>query len=114
MNHNIISKKIYAIFGLTLATTLGLLLMLNGYGSAIGQSTSEINIGNTTSEASDTFFELENSIEIMKSIVNETQTSINNGNTTEAHNLLNQLYDELVQISDNSNNLIWDLSNEGN
>ena len=32
---------------------------------------------------------------------------------TEAVNLLNQAYNELNQIQNNSNNLIWDESNEG-
>ena len=88
--------------------------VLNGYVYATGQPTSEITIGNTTGEASDTFFELDNSIETIKSLVNETQTSLDSGNTTEAQSLLDQIYNELLQISNNSNNLIWDLSNEGN
>ena len=114
MNHIIISKKIYAILGLSLATTLGIIAIFNGYNYAFGQPTSEINIGNTTGEASDTFFELDNSIETMKALVNETQTSLGSGNTTEAQGLLDQIYNELLQISNNSNNLIWDQSNEGN
>ena len=76
----------------------------SGYNQAIGQPTSEISIGNTSSEASDTFFQLDNSIEIMKSLVNETQASLDNGNTTEALDFLNQIYNELIQIANNSNN----------
>ncbi len=114
MNYNIKSKTSYAILGLALVTSLSMLMTLNGNDSVVGQPISEINIGNTSSESSDTFFQLDNSIEIIKSLVNETQSSLDNGNTTEAHNFLNQIYNELIQISNNSNNLIWDLSNEGN
>lgn len=114
MNYNIKSKMSYTILGLALVTSLGMLMILNGNDSVVGQPISEINIGNTSSESSDTFFQLDNSIEIIKSLVNETQSSLDNGNTTEAHNFLNQIYNELIQISNNSNNLIWDLSNEGN
>jgi hypothetical protein len=114
MKYNIKSKTSYTILGLALVTSLGMLMILNGNDSVVGQPISEINIGNTSSESSDTFFQLDNSIEIIKSLVNETQSSLDNGNTTEAHNFLNQIYNELIQISNNSNNLIWDLSNEGN
>jgi hypothetical protein len=64
--------------------------------------------------ASDTFFQLDDSIEVIKMLVNETQSAIGSNNTTEARNLLSQIYNELIQISNNSDNLIWDLSNEGN
>lgn len=117
MNYNKNSKKLCFIFlGLALtATTFGSLGIFNDNDSSvIGQPNSEINIGNTSGEASDTFFQLDNSIEIIKSLVNETQSSLDSGNTTEAHGYLNQIYNELLQISNNSNNLIWDLSNEGN
>lgn len=114
MNHKIKSKMSYAVLGLAFVTSLGLLMNFSGYNQAIGQPTSEISIGNTSSEASDTFFQLDNSIEIMKSLVNETQASLDNGNTTEAREFLSQIYNELIQIANNSNNLIWDLSNEGN
>ncbi|WP_148686160.1 hypothetical protein [Candidatus Nitrosocosmicus hydrocola] len=114
MNHNIKSKASFAILGLALATSLGMLVIFYGNDQVVGQPISEVNIGNTTSESSDTFFQLDNSIEIIKSLVNETQASLNTGNTTEANNFLNHIYNELVQISNNSNNLIWDLSNEGN
>jgi hypothetical protein len=46
-------------------------------------------------------------------LVNETQSAIDSNNTTEAENSLTQIYNELIQISNNSDNLIWDLSNEG-
>jgi len=114
MNYNIESKTSYAILGLVLATSLVMLGIIYGNDQVVGQPISEINIGNTTSESSDTFFQLDNSIEILKSLVNETQSSLDTGNTTEAHNFLDQIYNELLQISNNSNNLIWDLSNEGN
>lgn len=114
MNHQIKSKISYAMLGLVFATSLGVLIIFNGNNLAIGQPISEINIGNTSSEASDTFFQLDNSIEIMKSLINETQSSLDNGNTTAVQEFLNQIYNELLQISNNSNNLIWDLSNEGN
>ena len=114
MNPNIKSKMSYTILGLGLAASFGILVFFNDNDLVSGQPTSEINIGNTSGEASDTFFQLDNSIEIMKSLVNETQASLDNGNMTEANDFLNQIYDELLQISNNSNNLIWDLSNEGN
>lgn len=113
MNHNIKSKISYVILGISLATSLGVLVIYNGNSPVIGQPTSEINIGNTTSEASDTFFQLDDSIQKMKSLVNETQTSLDSGNATKAYGLLNLIYNELLQISNNSNNLIWDLSNKG-
>jgi hypothetical protein len=123
MNNNINSKKVYAILGLVLTTTVGFLVSINDYDSVMGQQpTSEIDIGNTTgisigdttSESSDTFFQLDNSIQTAKSLVNETQLSVDSGNTTEVHDLLNQIYNELLHVSNYSNNLIWDTSNEGN
>ena len=114
MNHNIKSKMSYTFLGLALAASFGVLAFINDNDLVFGQPSSEINIGNTSGEASDTFFQLGNSIEIMKSLVNETQASLDNGNTTEVRGFLNQIYNELLQISNNSNNLIWDLSNEGN
>ena len=72
-----------------------------------------MNIGNITSEASDMFFQLDDAIETTQLLINETQASISNNNITEAVNLLNQAYSELVQIQNNANNLIWDESNEG-
>jgi len=89
-------------------------LLGNNHIGVIAQPISEINIGNTTSEASDTFFQLDDSIETIKLLVNETQSAISSNNNTEADNLLTQIYNELIQISNNSNNLIWDLSNRGN
>ena len=115
MNNNIKSKKVYAILGLVLTTAVGFLVSINDNDSVVGQQpASEINIGNTSSEASDSFFQLDNSIQTAKSLVNETQSSLGRGNTTETHELLNQIYNELLQISNYSNNLIWDTSNEGN
>jgi hypothetical protein len=73
----------------------------------------ELNIGNTTSEASDTFFQLDDAIEETQVLINETQNAINNNNTAEAVNLLNQAYNELTQIQNNANTLVWDDSNEG-
>jgi hypothetical protein len=80
----------------------------------IAQPVSETGIGSNTGEASDTFFQLGGSIETIKLLVNQTQLAISNNNSTGADSLLNQIYNELIQISNNSNNLIWDLSNEGN
>ncbi|MDN5866947.1 MAG: hypothetical protein L0H55_06050 [Candidatus Nitrosocosmicus sp.] len=84
----------------------------NNHNLAIAQP-NELNIGNTTSESSDTFFQLDDSIEATLVLINETQDAISNNNTTEAVNLLNQAYNELTQIQNNANNLIWDESNEG-
>ena len=89
-------------------------LLANNHNEVAAQPISEINIGNTSSMASDTFFQLDDSIEVIKMLVNETQSAVGSNNTTEAENLLSQIYNELIQISNNSNNLIWDLSNEGN
>ncbi|TVP39433.1 hypothetical protein [Candidatus Nitrosocosmicus arcticus] len=86
----------------------------SNYSEVTAQPITGINIGNTTSEASDTFFQLDDSIETVKFLVNETRSAISNNNNTEAENLLGQIYNELIQISNNSTNLIWDLSNEGN
>jgi hypothetical protein len=112
INHFIKSKPhfvflIVAIIGATFFLSIG-------HNSVIAQTISETDIGNTTSEASDTFFQLEDSIETIKLLVNQTQSAISNNNSTGADYLLNQIYNELIQISNNSNNLIWDLSNEGN
>ena len=81
----------------------------------MAQPSSEMNIGNTTSEESDMFFQLDDAIETTQVLINETQSAISNNNITEAVNLLNQAYNELVQIQNNANNLIWDSpsSNEG-
>jgi len=73
------------------------------------------NIGNVTSEESDTFFQLDDAVQTTQTLINETQSAISNNNTTEAMNLLNQAYNETIQIQNNANNLIWDSpsSNEG-
>ncbi len=112
MKH-IMNSKSPPIFLMVVAIGASFFLGSNHNG-AIAQPISEINIGNTTSESSDTFFQLDDSIEAVKLLLNETQTAISNNNNTEALNLLNQAYNELMQISNNSNNLIWDLSNQGN
>jgi len=79
------------------------------------QSYSVGNIGNVTSEESDTFFQLDDAVQTTQTLINETQSAISNNNITEAMNLLNQAYSETVQIQNNANNLIWDSpsSNEG-
>lgn len=112
MKH-IINSKSPLVF--LMVATIGTLFFLgNNHNGATAQPISEINIGNTTSESSDTFFQLDDSIETIKLLINETQTAISNNNNTQAGNLLNQVYNELIQISNNANNLIWDLSNQGN
>jgi hypothetical protein len=79
------------------------------------QSYSVGNIGNVTNEESDTFFQLDDAVQATQTLINETQSAISNNNITEAMNLLNQAYNETVQIQNNANNLIWDSpsSNEG-
>ena len=79
------------------------------------QSYSVGNIGNVTNEESDTFFQLDDAVQTTQTLINETQSAISNNNITEAMNLLNQAYNETVQIQNNANNLIWDSpsSNEG-
>ena len=109
----IINSKLPLVFLIVVAIGASFFLGYN-HNEAISQPISEINIGNTTSESSDTFFQLDDSIETIQFLINETQTAISNNNNTEAENLLNQTYNESIQISNNANNLIWDLSNEGN
>lgn len=114
-NHmkNTMNSKTPFVF-LTVVAIGAIFLLANNFNGVAAQPISGINIGNTSSMASDTFFQLDDSIEVIKMLVNETQSVISSNNTTEAQNLLGQIYNELIQISNNSNNLIWDLSNEGN
>ena len=123
-NHmkRIINSKSTIVF--LLAVALGASSFLgNNYNVAIAQtfsvpnpqSYSTGNIGNVTSEESDTFFQLDDAVQTTQTLINETQSAIINNNITEAMNLLNQAYNETVQIQNNANNLIWDSpsSNEG-
>jgi hypothetical protein len=73
------------------------------------------NIGNNTGEQSDEFFQLDDAVQSTQTLINQSLAAINNNNTAEAVNLLNQAYNETVQIENNANNLIWDApsSNEG-
>lgn len=97
-----------------LVTTIGASFFLgNNLNLVIAQPSSEMNIGNVTSESSDTFFQLDDAIETTQLLINQTQAAISNNNITEAVNLLTQAYSELIQIQNNANNLIWDESNEG-
>lgn len=105
--------KIYAV-AFVVAATSGLVYLYGNPSLVTAQSGSQINIGDNPEMASDAFFQLDDSILKMKSLVNETQTSLDNNNTSDANNYLNQIYNELIQISSNSNSLIWDESNEGN
>ena len=79
------------------------------------QSYSVGNIGNATDEQSDSFFQLDDAVQTTQSLINQSLDAINNNNTAEALNSLNQAYNETVQIQNNANNLIWDApsSNEG-
>lgn len=106
-------KPYYVLFVL-IAAASGLIFVSANIGIVSAQNNSELSIGDNTGMASDTFFQLDDSILTMKSLVNETQTSLENNNTADAKNYLSQIYNELVQISNNSNSLIWDVSNEGN
>ncbi|MDR4492069.1 MAG: hypothetical protein AB7V56_15280 [Candidatus Nitrosocosmicus sp.] len=110
---NKINLKFYVV-AIVIAATTGLAYMSISSTFVAAQTDPQINIGNNSGMASDEFFQLDDSILKMKSLVNETQTSLENNNTAEAENNLNQIYNELVQISNNSNSLIWDESNEGN
>jgi len=110
---NIMNSKTPFVF-IIVAAVGAIFFLGNNYNGVAAQPISETNIGNTTSEASDTFFQLDDSIETIKLLVNETQSAISNNNNTEAEKLLSQIYNELIKLSNNSNNLIWDLSNEGN
>ena len=115
-NHmkHIINLKSTIVF--LLAAAIGTSFFLgNDHNVAIAQTYSVGNIGNVTSEESDTFFQLDDAVQTTQSLINETQSAISNNNLTEAVNLLNQAYNELIQIQNNANNLIWDSpsSNEG-
>jgi len=121
MKRNMNSKSTIVFL---LAATIGASFFLgNNYNAAIAQtfsvpnpqSYSTGNIGNVTSEESDTFFQLDDAVQTTQTLINETQSAIINNNITEAMNLLNQAYSETVQIQNNANNLIWDSpsSNEG-
>jgi hypothetical protein len=114
-NHmkNIMNSKTPFVFLIVVAIGT-IFLLVDSHNGVAAQPIPGINIGNTSSMASDTFFQLDDSIEVIKMLVNETQSAIDSNNTTEAENLLSQIYNELIQISNNSDNLIWDLSNEGN
>jgi hypothetical protein len=114
-NHmkNIMNSKTPFVFLIVVAIG-AIFLLVNNHNVVAAQPISEISIGNTSSMASDNFFQLDDSIEGIKMLVNETQSAIGSNNTTEARNLLSQIYNKLIQISNNSDNLIWDLSNEGN
>lgn len=105
--------KIYAV-AFVIATTSGFAYPSIGPSFVTAQSGSEVNIGDNSGMASNAFFQLDDSILKMKSLVNETQSSLENNNTGDAEDYLNQIYNELIQISNNSNSLIWDESNEGN
>ena len=110
---NTMNSKTPTVFLVVVAIGALFLFAIN-YNGVAAQPIPGTNIGNTSSMASDTFFQLDDSIEVIKMLVNETQSAISSNNTTEAQNFLSQIYNELIQISNNSNNLIWDLSNEGN
>jgi hypothetical protein len=111
MRH-IMNSKLPLVFLLVAAIGASFFLG-NNHNLVIAQPSSVMNIGNVTSESSDTFFQLDDAIETTQVLINETQSAISNNNMTEAVNLLNQAYNELNQIQNNSNNLIWDESNEG-
>jgi hypothetical protein len=113
-NHmkSVMNSKLPFVFLLVAAIGASFFLG-NNHNLVIAQPSSVMNIGNVTSESSDTFFQLDDAIETTQVLINETQSAISNNNMTEAVNLLNQAYNELNQIQNNSNNLIWDESNEG-
>lgn len=114
-NHmNNVSLKTYYALSVLVAAASGFIFVSENNNVVSAQNNSELNVGDNTGMASDTFFQLDDSILTMKSLVNETQTSLENNNTADAKNYLTQIYNELVQISNNSNSLIWDVSNEGN
>ena len=108
------SLKTYFALSVLIAGASGLIFVFENITVVSAQNNSQLNIGDNVGMASDTFFQLDDSILTMKSLVNETQTSLENNNTADAKNYLTQIYNELVQISNNSNSLIWDVSNEGN
>jgi hypothetical protein len=112
-----INKNGCRIFTPPLIVVLAIVIFLVNFNSAekIGaQQVPYINQGNNTNMSDVTFFQLDDSILNLKSLVNITKSEIDNGNITGAQNLLDQIYNKLIEISSNSNNLIWDLSNQGN
>lgn len=113
-NHmNKFNLKIYAV-AIVIAATTGFSYPSIDPLLASAQSGSQVNIGDNSGMASNAFFQLDDSILKIKSLVNETQSSLESNNTADAEDYLNQIYNELIQISNNSNSLIWDESNEGN
>jgi hypothetical protein len=77
------------------------------------QQVPNINIGNNSNISDDAFFQLDDSILNIKNLVNNTKSEIDNGNITGAQSILNQINNELADISASSNNLIWDESGKG-
>ena len=85
----------------------------NAAGKIDAQQVPYINIGNNSNMSDDAFFQLDDSILNIKNLVNNTKSEINNGNITGAQNILNQINNQLADISASSNNLIWDESGKG-
>jgi len=111
-----VNKDNYKILTYSIVVVLTTVILFVNFNSAEvdAQQVPYINIGNNTNMSDDTFFQLDDSIANIKNLVNGTKLEIDNGNITAAHNLLNKIYEQLIQVSANSNNLIWDLSNKGN
>ena len=117
------NSKLPFIFLLMAAAFGTSFILINNHNLAIAQTFSVPNpqtystgnIGNATDEQSDSFFQLDDAVQSTQTLINQSLAAINNNNTAEAVNLLNQAYNETVQIQNNANNLIWDApsSNEG-
>ena len=117
------NSKLPFIFLLVAAAIGASFILGNNHSLAIAQTFSVPNtqtysvgnIGNATDEQSDSFFQLDDAVQTTQSLINQSLAAISDNNITEAQNLLNQAYNETVQIQNNANNLIWDAptSNEG-
>ena len=107
-NYKILFFSLFALM-----TTMIFFVNFNSIEKTNAQKVSYIGIGNNTNMTDDASFQLDDSILKIKNLVNSTQSEVNIGNVTTAQSLLNQIYDELADITVNSNNLIWDESDKG-
>ncbi len=107
------NDKILICSVFTALATLIFVANFNTAGKIDAQQVPYINIGNNSEMSDDALFQFDDSILYLKNLVNNTKLEINNGNITGAQNILNQINNELADISASSNNLIWDESGKG-
>ena len=107
------NRKILICSVLALIIPVVFFANFNAAGKIGAQQVPNINIGNNSIMSDDAFFQLDDSILNIKNLVNNTKSEIGNGNITGAQSILNQINNELADISASSNNLIWDESGKG-